>query len=154
MIGFKRANNVRGKLQREFYSDLHPACRAVIVEGARYFGMEWVITEVLRDYLTMVEYYGITWKEDGKWSWHLAARAVDIRVKDWPPGLADEVTAWLKLNWPHLEIVLHDVGQGFHLHIAAPSPWSMLKRLRRWRTVRRERAAGRLTTPPTPRKEK
>ena len=132
----------------EFEHKLHPACRAIVLELDRWLCAKgWppiVVTDVSRDDAAMARIYGKDWKKDGRFSWHLSDRAIDVRSKVWSPFQQREILKWLRLNWPGCEVILHDVGRGHHLHIAVPKPWSMLRRLRRALTVRRERKLGRI----------
>jgi hypothetical protein len=128
------------ELESEFHKRLHPAARAVVVELATFCRRKKfegiTVTGVSRDEDDMARIYGADWKEKKRFSWHLDNRAVDIRNYLWEDYQRDTICQWLKRCWPDAEVLMHDVGQGDHLHIAIPGPWSRYKRLRRYLTKR------------------
>lgn len=50
-------------------------------------------------------------------------RAVDIRCRTLPPGVAEDITARINNQFPRLTkstAILHNVGQGIHIHLQVP----------------------------------
>ena len=128
-----------GHLDEEF-ERVHPAVRAVVCELDQYLDENdlapVVVTHALRSESSMAAIYGEDWKMKGRFSWHLVGRAVDIRNRDWTEDEIEKVVAWLTENWPHAEVISHDIGHGNHLHLGIPAPRSAIRRLRRWLTRR------------------
>lgn len=137
-VAFKRPS-----LQREFNELLHPATRACLVEADHYLvsrGLPGIlITRIATSDAEVISIYKklrFTWHrkdKDGK------VRAADFRNTDpkmgrplWCHPDATDFEAWLRHNWPGYEILFHDVGRGKHGHLAVPSPWAMVKRLKRF----------------------
>lgn len=130
----------------EEFEQLHPAVRAIVWaldEFCEEHGLAPVtVTHARRSEASMAAIYGLDWRARGKFSWHLADRAVDVRNRDWSDAERLLVVRWLRKHWPHTEIIMHDIGHGDHLHIAVPAPAAMARRLRRWLSRR-----GRVNTP-------
>ena len=115
MIQYKDDRLYRDLITNKVRADI----RVVLVAVMSYMeskGLDVMITSVLDE-------VGVSRKS----STHKDGRAIDIRTRDWPPGLADEVTAWInkrfstgeKFDPQRIMLVAknHNAGWGDHIHL-------------------------------------
>ena len=111
MVKFKKP-----QYRCEFFSekvrrDLKIAVVMIAVWLKSRYGTDLVVTSVLR--------------EDSET--HSQGRAIDVRVRDWPEGAAEEAEEWINKHFysgivrsdgdPMPVAIRHDVGRGDHIHL-------------------------------------